>query len=198
MPNLNVLQDMWLTDERFLSHSEEQKLIGLQIEYIKKLEEFLEISHEADKLFAVEPHELEELREENADLFNWRARVIEALGQDMDISAGRAVELIRDLKQHNDSSESPTEIHQENDKTDEVFYLDQLPKLVSKSCVFEQSADSCDDRDYQYLKVETEDAGAGVYLTLGTERWSLDITDDEEWKQFRNMLMSVAENVESV
>jgi hypothetical protein len=42
--------------------------------------------------------ERDEARENNADSTNWRWRVTEALRQDCEISSGRAVELIRQLR----------------------------------------------------------------------------------------------------
>jgi hypothetical protein len=58
-------------------------------------------------------------------------------------------------------------------------------KLVESKFVFQQDNDCCDDgkHDYdtgcQYLTVETHDGGGGVYLTIKTERWALDLEDLE-------------------
>lgn len=54
------------------------------------------------------------------------------------------------------------------------FPSTQQPVAVNKVSVeYTQEADSNSD-GLQFLEVSTEDAGAGVYYVLKTERWSFD------------------------
>lgn len=49
-------------------------------------------------------------------------------------------------------------------------------KLIggSISATFTQNADSCSDKDEQYLNVAIKDAGAGAYLVFETAEWAVD------------------------
>jgi len=48
------------------------------------------------------------------------------------------------------------------------------------SITFTQEADSCDENSngYQFLKITTEDAGAGTYFVIETQRWAVDNLED--------------------
>lgn len=56
-----------------------------------------------------------------------------------------------------------------------------------------QESDSCDSNNLgQNLLVTFDDAGAGHYIILSTERWALDIDDIDE---FAAMLKSIAAQI---
>ena len=60
--------------------------------------------------------------------------------------------------------------------------------------IYYQPADSCHSGD-QYLTVETRDAGGGIYLTIQTDCWALDV---EQLESFIAELRRVAGLVKSV
>jgi len=66
-------------------------------------------------------------------------------------------------------------------------------KLCSKKLEFIQDQDSLQDGfNDQILHVEINDAGAGPYIIISTERWAFDIKDIDD---FCNMLKEQAKNV---
>ena len=66
-------------------------------------------------------------------------------------------------------------------------------KLCSKKLEFIQDQDSLQDGfNDQILHVEINDAGAGPYIIISTERWAFDITNIDE---FCNMLKDQVKNV---
>lgn len=66
-------------------------------------------------------------------------------------------------------------------------------KLCSKKLEFIQDQDSLQDGfNDQILHVEINDAGAGPYIIISTERWAFDIKDIDE---FCNMLKEQVKNV---
>lgn len=66
-------------------------------------------------------------------------------------------------------------------------------KLCSKKLEFIQDQDSLQEGfNDQILHVEINDAGAGPYIIISTERWAFDIKDIDE---FCNMLKEQVKNV---
>lgn len=49
------------------------------------------------------------------------------------------------------------------------------PEISTVEVVYSQEGDSAGGGDYQSLVVKAEDAGAGHFLVLSTERWALEI-----------------------
>lgn len=65
-----------------------------------------------------------------------------------------------------------------------------LEQVIEK---FSQDMDSCAEGDmWNYLDIETHDAGAGPYIVLKTERWAMDF---EEIDAFAQRLKDMVERV---
>jgi hypothetical protein len=51
------------------------------------------------------------------------------------------------------------------------------PKMVVDTIKFEQDGDSCDN-NMQFLTIRQEDAGAGPYWIMNTDRWAFSNVDE--------------------
>lgn len=67
-------------------------------------------------------------------------------------------------------------------------------KICAAKVTLEQENDSCDmQRDGQFMEIESQDAGGGVYFYLSTKRWAFESID--ELVQHLNKAMTILKEV---
>lgn len=67
-------------------------------------------------------------------------------------------------------------------------------------CRFYQEPDSCDkvEAKGQNLKIETNDAGAGPYLVLQTERWAINPEDVDDFAKLLKRIICFQTSLDSM
>ena len=66
-------------------------------------------------------------------------------------------------------------------------------KLETLSATYSQQSDSNADGGVQFLEISTEDAGAGTYYVMKTERWAFDNINE-----IKDILQNFIERLDSI
>lgn len=67
------------------------------------------------------------------------------------------------------------------------------PEISTVEVVFTQEGDTWSSGNYQGLTVKAEDAGAGHFLVISTERWALDIGEIDAFAALPRRVARMAE-----